>query len=504
MAGTMSATSGGQGQGYDLTVIGGGPGGYTAAIRAARLGGRVAIVERDELGGTCTNWGCIPTKSMQYGAEIYHENKERGAELGIKFSGMEVDFAALMAHKDKVVKQLTGGLAQLMKAHKIDVHRGHGTLVAPGKIHVDLKAGGVADFATQRTILATGSVVARPPIEGLDLPGVIDSDGAVSLKELPKSLVTIGGGIIGVEFGSIFAALGVTVTVIEMLPRLLPGIDGELAERAAANLKRLGVEVVLGARVQKIAQTGEQQLQVDYTVDDKPAKASAEKVLVCTGRVPFHDRAVADDLKLATEGRRDKITVDKEYRTSIPDVWAIGDAIDRVPLAHVAMAEGEAAAFLAMEGHNAHKVNYNVVPSPVFAIPELAGVGLTEEQAREGGGPGEAGYGGTANVPAGGGGKGAKVKVVKITFAAIGRAVAMGQTTGFVKMVCDDDTKEVLGVHIIGPRATDLIAEPALAMSMEYTAEEIAQTIHAHPTLPEALHEAALAETIGPIHVFKA
>jgi dihydrolipoamide dehydrogenase len=496
----MSANAGSQGQEYDLTVIGGGPGGYTAAIRGARLGARVAIVERDELGGTCTNWGCIPTKAMHYSAEVYHENHERAAELGIKISGMEIDFVQLMAHKDKVVKTLTGGLAQLMRANKIDVHRGHGTLVAPGRVHVDLNGGGAADFATKKTILATGSVVAKPPIEGLDLPGVIDSDGAVSLKELPQSLVTIGGGIIGVEFGSIFAALGVKVTIIEMLPRLLPGIDGELATRGAANLKRLGCEVVTGAGVQRITQTGDKQLQVEYTVGDKPGKASAEMVLVATGRRPFHERAVADELKLAT-GRRE-ITVDREYRTNIPDVWAIGDVIGRVALAHAAMAEGEAAAFLAVAGENHHKVNYNVIPSPVFAMPEIAGVGLTEEQAR-GQEPSQvAGYGG--HEGAGQSGPPPNVKVVKIPFAAVGRAVAMGQTGGFAKLICDADTHEVLGCHIMGPRATDLIAEPALAMQMEYTAEEVAATIHAHPTLPEAMHEAALAQTIGPIHVARA
>lgn len=494
----MSGTSGSQS--YDLTVIGGGPGGYTAAIRAARLGARVALIERDELGGTCTNWGCIPTKSMQYSAEVYHENKERAAELGIKIGQLELDFTQLMAHKDKVVKTLTGGLAQLMRAHKIDVHRGYGTLVAPGKVHVDLKQGGATDFDTQKVILATGSVIAKPPIEGLDLPGVIDSDGAVSLKELPASLVMIGGGIIGVEFGSIFAALGVKVTVVEMLPRLLPGIDGELAKRAEANLKKLGCEVVLGARVQRITQTDERQLTVEYTVNDRPGKASAEKVLVATGRVPFHERAVDEGLRLAT-GRRE-ITVDQDYRTNLPNVWAIGDAIGRVPLAHAAMAEGEVAAHLAIAGHAPHRVNYNVIPSPVFALPELAGVGLTEEEARGGGQEREAGYGGTGRVEATGGND--RIKVVRITFAAIGRAVAMGQTQGFAKLVCDSGTGEVLGAHIIGPRATDLIAEPALAMSMEYTAEEIAATIHAHPTLPEAIHEAALAATIGPIHVFKA
>lgn len=483
-------------QGYDLTVIGGGPGGYTAAIRAARLGARVAVVERDELGGTCTNWGCIPTKSMQYSAELYHENKERAQELGVRIGQLEVDFAQVMAHKDKVVKTLTGGLAQLLKAHKIDVVRGYGTLVAPGKIQVALNQGGATELATRKVILATGSVIAKPPIEGLDLPGVIDSDGAVSLKELPESVILIGGGIIGVEFGSIFAALGAKVTVIEMLPRLLPGIDGELAKRAEANLKKLGATVILGARVQRFSQQSDRQVTVEYTVNDKPAKATAATVVVATGRVPFHERAVAEDLRLAT-GRRE-ITVDAQYRTNIPDVWAIGDAIGRVPLAHAAMAEGEVAAHLAITGSSPHPVNYNVIPSPVFALPELAGVGLTEEDARGTASSGSPTPAGARGVPPD------RVKVVKITFAAIGRAVAMGQTSGFAKMIVDSSTNEVLGVHIIGPRATDLIAEPALAMSMEYTADEIAATIHAHPTLPEAIHEAALAATVGAIHVFKA
>lgn len=483
-------------QGYDLAVIGGGPGGYTAAIRAARLGARVALVERDELGGTCTNWGCIPTKSMQYSAELYHENKERAQELGIRIGQLEVDFAQLMAHKDKVVKTLTGGLAQLLKAHKIDVLRGYGTLVAPGNIKVALNQGGSSGLQARKVILATGSVVAKPPIAGLDLPGVIDSDGAVSLKALPESVILIGGGIIGVEFGSIFAALGAKVTVIEMLPRLLPGIDGELAKRAEANLKKLGVTVILGARVERFTQQSDKEVTVEFTVNDKGAKATASTVVVATGRVPFHERAVSEDLRLAT-GRRE-ITVDDQYRTNIPDVWAIGDAIGRVPLAHAAMAEGEVAAHLAITGTSPHPVNYNVIPSPVFALPELAGVGLTEEEARGGdadGTPAAAHARGTAPE---------RVKVVKITFAAIGRAVAMGQTSGFAKMIVDSGTGEVLGVHIIGPRATDLIAEPALAMSMEYTADEIAATIHAHPTLPEAIHEAALAATSGAIHVFNA
>lgn len=483
-------------QGYDLTVIGGGPGGYTAAIRAARLGARVALVERDELGGTCTNWGCIPTKSMQYSAELYHENKELAGELGIRVGQLALDFGQVMAHKDKVVKTLTGGLAQLMKAHKIDVLRGYGTLVAPGKIQVALNDGGARDVTTRKVILATGSAIAKPPIEGLDLPGVIDSDGAVSLTELPASVILIGGGIIGVEFGSIFAALGAKVTVIEMLPRLLPGIDGELAKRAEANLKKLGAAVILGARVQRFTQQADREVTVEYAVNDKPAKATAATVVVATGRVPFHDKAVAEELRLAT-GRRE-ITVDDQYRTNIPDVWALGDAIGRVPLAHAAMAEGEVVAHLAIAGSSPHVVNYNVMPSPVFALPELAGVGLTEEEARGTGPEGSSARATTRGVEP------ERVKVVKITFAAIGRAVAMGQTSGFAKMIVDSGTGEVLGVHIIGPRATDLIAEPALAMSMEYTAEEIAATIHSHPTLPEAIHEAALAATIGAIHVFKA
>jgi len=281
------------------------------------------------------------------------------------------------------------------------------------------------------------------------------------------------------------------------VPRLLPGIDGELATRAAANLKRLGCEVVTGAGVQRIAQTGDKQLQVEYTVGDKPAKAAAETVLVATGRRPFHERAIADELKLAT-GRRE-ITIDQEYKTNLPNVWAIGDAVGGILLAHKAMAEGEAAAFLAVTGHNHHKVNYNVIPAPVFAMPEIAGVGLTEEQARGQEPIVTSGYGDRA--PAGNQPKTPNIKVVKIPFAAIGRAVAMGQTGGLAKMIVDADTYEVLGVHIMGPRATDLIAEPALAMQMEYTAEEIAATIHAHPTLPEGVHEAALAATIGPIHV---
>ncbi len=460
---------------YDIAIIGGGPGGYVAAIRAAQLGARVTLVEKDRIGGTCLNYGCIPTKALVSSVEAYLLAKQ-AARYGVYIGGrVGVNFTQMMARKDEVVDTLVTSVIELVKGHKVDIYEGLGTILKPGLVQVKMDRGGsesdIQQLAARKIIIATGSVSARLPIPGLDLPGVLTSRELLALEELPSSLIIVGGGVIGVEFASIFNALGTRVTVIEMLPYLLPPVDRKLARRFQRILSDQGVEVQLNAPVKEISlENG--RLQVKFASARGEGAVVAEKVLLAVGRWPYTDGLGVSELGIKMDGRR--ILVNEFMETSVPDIYAIGDVLGTYMLAHVASYEGEVAVENAL-GHR-RAADYRAVPYCVFTTPELAGVGLGEQEAKE---------------------QGLDYQVVHFPFSASGRALAMGEAEGQVKMICEKGSGRVLGLHIMGPRASDLIAEGALAIQLGAMAEDLAQTIHAHPTLPEAVMEAAKAAAFG-------
>ncbi len=459
---------------YDIAIIGGGPGGYVAAIRAAQLGAKVALVEKDRIGGTCLNRGCIPTKALVRSVEAL-QLVDKAPEFGVLVEEPAFDFARIMAHKDEVVTRLVRGVEALLKAHKVEVISGMATIPKPGLVLVkpvngdELPTSNLQPLTSKNIIIATGSVSARPPIAGLDAPGVLTSDEILELEEVPDSLAIIGGGVIGLEFASIFHSLGTQVTVLEMLPTLLPTVDRELARRYKSYLQREGVEVHLRSPVEEIRPT---QSGLAVKIADSEKEIKAEKVLVATGRVPYTEGLGLEELGVKQE--RGAIVVDEHMATNVPGVYAIGDVTGGVMLAHLASRQGE----VAVENIMGHPVtmDYRAVPNCVFTLPEIAGVGLTEEQAKS---------------------EGLDYQVAKFPLSASGRALIIGETAGLVKLICERGSGKVLGMHIMGPQASDLIAEGTLAIQMGATARDIAQTIHAHPTLSEAIMEAAKAAAFG-------
>lgn len=455
----------------DVVVIGGGPGGYVAAIHAAHLGVQVALIEKDRLGGTCLNRGCIPTKALVRSAEVLLEAR-RADEFGVETGSVRANLPRIMAHKKKVVDALVSGVEQLIKANKVSLHRGTGRLVSPHLVKVN-----GAEIAARNIIVATGSESALLPIDGLDLPGVVTTDGILELEELPESLVIIGGSHVGVEFASIFNALGTKVTIVKRRPLLLEPIDEEIGRRFAQLLPRQGIHVITGAAVKTIRRDGSL-LRVVWDTSEGPQGVNGQMVLMATGRRPYSEGLGCSELGLKME--RGAISVNECLETNIDGVYAIGDVLGKHMLAHVASYEGEIAAENALGRRR--QADYRAVPTCVFTYPEIAGVGITEQDARD------------SNIPH---------KVSKFPFAACGRAAAMGETVGMVKMICHAGDGKVLGVHIMGPHAGDLIAEGALAIQLGATARDLAHTIHAHPTLPEALQETAMGLLEGAIHFRK-
>ena len=451
----------------DIIIIGGGPGGYVAAIRAAQLGAKVALVEKDRVGGTCLNRGCIPTKALVRSVEAL-QLVEKAPSFGVIVEEPAFDFARIMARKDEIVARLVGGVEGLLEAHKVEVVSGTATIPKPGTVLVR-GADSDNELKAENIIIATGSVPARPPILGLDAPGVLTSADLLELEEVPDSLAVIGGGVIGLELASIFHALGTRVIVLEMLPTLLPTVDRELARRYKSHLQRQGVEVHVRARVEEIRST---QGGLAVRVAGFKIEVKAEKVLVATGRVPYTEGLGLDELGVKQE--RGAIVVDEHMATNVLGIYAIGDVTGGAMLAHLASRQGE----VAVENILGHPVamDYRAVPNCVFTLPEIASVGLTEEQARA---------------------EGIDYEVARFPFSASGRALTIGETTGLVKLICERGSGKVLGMHIMGPQASDLIAEGALAIQMGATASDIAQTIHAHPTLSEAIMEAAKAAAFG-------
>ena len=452
----------------DVVIIGGGPGGYVAAIHAAHLGATVAVIEKDRLGGTCLNRGCIPTKALVRSAEVFSEAK-RAADFGIEIDSVSADLSRIMARKRGVVDKLVSGVEQLMKANKISVHRGVGRVASPHLVRVD-----DTEIAARRIIIATGSESILLPIDGLDLPGVLTTDDILELEKLPESLVVIGGSHVGVEFASIFRALGTKVTIVKRRPLLLEPIDEEIGRRFAQTLSRQGIEVIIGAAVKAIRKEGAN-LRVVWDTDEGERGVEGEAVLMATGRRPYTEGLGLSDLGVKTDDGA--IEVNEHLETTVGGVYAIGDVLGTHMLAHVASYEGEIAVENALDRRR--QADYRAVPACVYTFPPLAGVGITEKDAKDGGIP---------------------HKVSKFPFLACGRAVAMDETAGMVKMICHADTGTVLGLHIMGPHADDLIAEGTLAVQMGATARDVAHTIHAHPTLAEAVLEAAMGQMEGAIH----
>jgi len=459
-----------------VVVIGGGPGGYVAAIRAAQLGADVTLVEKGELGGTCLNRGCIPTKVLLHTAELYSSVKG-GKRIGLNAEGLSVDWKTLMDRKSSVVKQLTNGVKALLSSNGVSIVQGEGSFAAPQEVLVTKKDGTKESLKGDAFVIATGSMPVKLPLPGMDLDGVITSDEALSLDEIPESIVIVGGGVIGMEFASVFSSLGSQVTVVEMLPEILPPMDSEMAAALKKIMERKGVRFHTSTTVAGITREKDL-LQVKAKAGEEELSLAGKKVLVAVGRKPYTAGLNLEGIGVKVE--RGRITVNERMETSVAGIYAIGDCASPIMLAHVAMTEGATAAENIMGEHKA--MNYKAVPNCLYTSPELAGVGLTEEEAKK---------------------RAGEVKVGRFPLAANGKALILGETQGMVKIIADAKYGEILGLHILGPKATELIAEGAMAMTLEATLEEITSTIHAHPTVGEAIFEAALAADGISIHMPK-
>mgnify|MGYP001443631196 CR=1 FL=1 len=463
---------------YDLIVIGSGPGGYVCAIRAAQLGLRTAIVEkRARHGGTCLNVGCIPSKALLHASELYEEAGHSFARMGIKVAP-ELDLGRMLAFKEEAIKGNVDGVAFLLKKNKIDTYHGTGRILAAGRVEVTAADGARQSLETHSIVIATGSDVAQLPGITLDETQVVSSTGALSLAEVPERLLVVGAGVIGLELGSVWRRLGAQVTVVEYLDRILPGMDGEVATALERILAKQGMTFRLGAKVAAVAQAGK-----GLAVTLEPArggaqdKIEADVVLVAIGRVPYTDGLGLDELGVVRDDRK-RIAVNGQFETNVTGLYAIGDVIAGPMLAHKAEDEGIAVAEI-LAGQ-AGQVNHDVIPSVVYTSPEVASVGKTEEELK------------AADVA---------YSVGKFPFLANGRAKANRTTDGFVKVLADAATDRVLGVHIIGANASELIAEAAVLMEFGGSAEDLARTCHAHPTLSEAVKEAALSVAKRAIHM---
>lgn len=466
---------------YDLIVIGTGPGGYVCAIRAAQLGLKVAVVEkRGTHGGTCLNVGCIPSKALLHASELFEEAGHSFKKLGIDVGTPKLNLPAMMAHKDATVKSNVQGIDFLLKKNKIDPFMGAGRILAPGKVEVTMNDGsGVKTLDTKSIVIATGSDVATLPGIVIDEATVVSSTGAIALPKVPERLLVIGAGVIGLELGSVWSRLGAKVTVVEYLDRILPGMDLEVAKQFQRMLEKQGFAFALGRKVTSVAPKGDGPVTVTHEpAAGGPAETvEADVVLVAVGRKPYTDGLGLDEVGVQRDPRG-RVVTDAHYRTTVEGIYAIGDVIVGPMLAHKAEDEGVAVAEI-LAGQAGH-VNYDVIPGVVYTMPEVATVGKTEEDLK------------TAGVA---------YKVGKFPFLANGRAKANLTTEGFVKVLADAATDRVLGCHIVGAGAGDLIHEVAVLMEFGGSAEDLGRTCHAHPTMSEAVKEAALAVDKRPIHI---
>lgn len=461
---------------FDLIVIGAGPGGYVAAIRAAQLGFRTACVEREYLGGTCLNVGCIPSKALLDSSERVAMAKHDFAKHGIRLTGdIQVDLAAMMKRKDDVVKGLTGGVGLLFKKNKVEHVRGHGKITAPGTVEVTAAGQGSWTLNAKRILIATGSAPIQIPGLPYDEKFICSSTGALAFTEIPKRLIVVGAGYIGLELGSVWNRLGSEVIMLEFLDRALPNMDREMASGLQRLLEKQGLKFRFNTAAEK-AEVANDKVRVTWKSGEERGVEEVDRVLVAVGREP-----VTDNLGLAESDvsmdKKGYVQVNDRFETNVPGIFAIGDVIGGLQLAHKAEEEG-VAVVEGMHGGTTH-VNYHACPSVIYTHPELAQVGLTEEDAAERG----------------------PIKVGKFPLVANGRARAMGETEGLVKVIGDAKTDRLLGVHILAPHASDMIAEAAVAIEFAASVEDLARSFHAHPTLPEALKEAALAADKRPIHL---
>src|SRR5215510_1035516 len=464
---------------YDLIVIGSGPGGYFCAIRAAQLGMKVAVVEKDKtFGGTCLNIGCIPSKALLHASELYEESGHLFDKMGIKVGRPKLDLAAMMKFKDEGVDGNVKGVAFLFRKNKIDTFQGAGRIAAPGKVEVKAADGKTETIEAKAIVIATGSDVARLPGIDIDERRIVSSTGALVLDKVPDRLLVVGAGVIGLELGSVWRRLGSEVTVVEFLDRILPGIDNEVCRQFQRLMEKQGITFKLSSKVTAVdAADGKLKARIEPAAGGAAQTLDADVVLVSIGRVPFTAGLGLEEVGVKKDNKG-RVVVDAHYATSVPGIYAIGDVIAGPMLAHKAEDEGVAVAEI-LAGQAGH-VNYDVIPNVVYTYPEIASVGKSEEELKD---------------------SGVAYKVGKFPFTANGRAKANQQTDGFVKILADAKSDRVLGVHIVGSDAGNMIAEAAVAMEFGAAAEDIARTCHAHPTLTEAVKEAALAVNKRAIHM---
>jgi dihydrolipoamide dehydrogenase len=460
---------------FDLAVIGAGPGGYVSAIYAAQLKARVALIEKWEIGGVCLNVGCIPTKVLTSAAHTL-ESIRKGGDWGLKVGHLDLDFKQLAKRKELTVKRLTGGVKNLLKSNGVELFSAEASFIDQQTLKLKYRDGKQEKLEAKKIIIATGSVPIKLSVPGNDLEGVIDSTGALNLDEIPKSMVVIGGGYIGCEFASIYRSFGTEVTIVEMLPQILPDEDDEMVTTLRKILEKRGIIILTDSKVSRIDPSEENRKKVIVQTKEGNKEILCNKVLVSVGR-----RAYTEGLGLDAIGiKHDKgqIMVDKYLRTNLPHISAIGDCIGNYLLAHVASMEGEIAVENAILNRN-EEMDYSCVPRCIFTLPELASVGISEKEAKE---------------------KNMKIKVGKFPFLANGKAQAENEAEGLVKIITDENGK-ILGGHILGNRATDLVAELTLGMKNGISARDFIETIHAHPTLPESIREAFLKLENRPLHI---
>ncbi len=464
---------------YDLIVIGTGPGGYVGAIRAAQLGLKVAVVEKRAHGGTCLNVGCIPSKALLYASELFEEAGHKFGEMGIGVGTPQLDLPAMLAFKDRGVDGNVKGVEFLLKKNKIDAYLGTGKILAPGKIEVTLNADGKVEvLETKNILIATGSDVAPLPGVTIDEERIVSSTGALSLPKVPGKLVVVGAGVIGLELGSVWRRLGAQVTVVEYLDRILPGMDGDVAKSFQRILDKQGFTFKLGAKVTGVDNSGETlKVSVEPAAGGETEVLEADVVLVAIGRRPYTAGLGLEEAGVALDARG-RVATDTHFATNVPGIYAIGDVIAGPMLAH--KAEEEAVALAELLAGKAGHVNYDIIPGVVYTFPEVATVGKTEEELKA---------------------AGVTYKVGKFPFTANGRAKVNTTTDGFVKILADAATDKVLGAHIIGPEAGEMIHECAVLMEFGGSSEDLARTCHAHPTRSEAVKEAALAVEKRAIHM---
>jgi dihydrolipoamide dehydrogenase len=457
---------------YDVIVIGSGPGGYVAAIRCAQLGMKTAIIEKyPTLGGTCLNVGCIPSKALLDSSEHYHNAAHTFKTHGINLSNLKVDLKQMIARKEDVVKQNVDGISYLMKKNKIDVHQGMGSFVNNTTVKVTKDDGATEEIQGKNIIIATGSKPANLPFIKIDKDRIITSTEALKMKEIPKHLIVIGGGVIGMELGSVYGRMGAKVSVVEFMDSLIPSMDRTMGKELQKSLKKIGFDFYLKHKVTAVESKGKEVVVTSEDSKGEKVEIKGDYVLVSIGRRPYTDglNAEAAGVKVTERGQ---VEVNDHLQTTVPNIYAIGDVVKGAMLAHKAEEEGTFVAET-IAGQKPH-INYNLIPGVVYTWPEVAAVGFTEEQLKE---------------------KGIKYKTGKFPFMASGRARASMDTDGLVKVLADASTDEILGVHMIGPRTADMIAEAVVAMEYRASAEDISRMSHAHPTYTEAFKEACLAAT---------